>query len=67
MPIPSIFTVRRIFPTRNINPAAVAFWEQRRRYDAYVLEHAVPVYQLLNVTQDGYPAVLEQIVAACCG
>ena len=49
------------------DPAAVAFWEQRRRYDAYVLEHAVPVYQLLDVTKDGYPAVLEQIVAACCG
>lgn len=47
------------------DPAAVAFWEKRRDYDAYVLQHAVSACQMLNVTKDGYEAVMEQIAAAC--
>ena len=43
---------------------AVSFWEKRREYDDYVLNHSVPVYQMMNLTKYGYKAVLDKIVTA---
>ncbi len=41
---------------------AVSFWEKRREYDDYVLNHSVSAYQMMNVTQYGYKTVLDKIV-----
>ena len=48
------------------NNAAVSFWEKRREYDDYVLEHAVPTCRMMNVSKCGYEMVLEEIVSAIC-